>query len=322
MSDMRKADDSLARGFWDQEAVAPQYVTWLDDPDVRKYVAGLIAGNGAELDAMGWFQLHLGARRFHRVLSVGCGSGPLERDLIRRNLSDEIDAFDGSIQSLILARRSAEAEGILPRIRYFAADFNEVSLPRSTYDAVFFHQSAHHVGKLEKLFRRILLALKPDGIVYLDEYVGPSRHYWNDVTMAHHRRMFQELIPGEFRWVPELPAPVVYKDPSEAIRSAEIIPQLRIGFEIVARRGYGGNLLSLIYPAIKWVVVPRPVVMQIIERERAQLQAEDESYYQLLVARPKQGISGQFAAWRYFIEPKVRRLVREVRTMVTPRPRE
>jgi ubiquinone/menaquinone biosynthesis C-methylase UbiE len=59
-------------------------------------------------------------------------------------------------------------------IRYFAADFNRCNLPRRAYDAVFFHQSLHHVAYVERLFAQVWRTLKPSGLLYLDEYIGSS----------------------------------------------------------------------------------------------------------------------------------------------------
>jgi len=42
------------------------------------------------------------------------------------------------------------------------------------------------------------------GVLYLDEYIGPSRSDWNDALIAPLRSFFKE-IPDEARRVPELP---------------------------------------------------------------------------------------------------------------------
>lgn len=141
------------------------------------------------------------AERSIARLSVGCGAGALERQLIERGLCKQVDAFDASIASLHVAVEAARA---IPGIRYFAADFNRVTFPPNAYDAVFFHQSAHHVERLEHLFMCLLPALKPGGIVYLDEYVGPSRTEWNDSVLELDRTCAGHWIryrgPAPLRW--------------------------------------------------------------------------------------------------------------------------
>ena len=295
--------------FWDQEVVDPMLTSWMEDPLVREYINRSISGNAEPMWPIDWFQRWLAGRHFRRALSIGCGSGALERDLVRRNLVDSIDAFDGSTNSLRLARQTADAEGLGQRIRYFAADFNEPALPARTYDAVFIHQAAHHVAKLEKLYRAILRALTPDAVLYLDEYIGPSRFDWNDQTIAAHRAAF-ESYPTGARRAENLPLPIHAYDPSEAFRSDEIVPQLNVGFDIAAWRGYGGNLLSVIYPFIDWSAAS---IDTLIEREKQVLSSGEIPYYAIIVARPKRGPAKLLASLRYYLEPKLKRIGREIR---------
>ncbi|HUP48464.1 MAG TPA: hypothetical protein VNA04_06715 [Thermoanaerobaculia bacterium] len=86
-----------ARRFWDREVIETRHVSWLEHPLVRDYVNDVIGGW-----PMDWFERRLGRRRFERALSIGCGSGALERDVILRGICRRVDAFDGSVTSLRL----------------------------------------------------------------------------------------------------------------------------------------------------------------------------------------------------------------------------
>jgi SAM-dependent methyltransferase len=187
-------DTTHSLSFWDAEAVMRRHSDWMAVPAVRQYLNTLIGGTVHDWP-FNWFVKYLNGRRLPRALSIGCGTGALERDLIRRGICDRVDAFDGSTVSLVKAKTDAIADGYGDAIHYFAADFNEPVLPRGTYDAVFFHHSLHHVAKLEKLLRAVLLALKPDGLLYLDEYIGPSRTWWTDDRFRHERAVFEKLVP-------------------------------------------------------------------------------------------------------------------------------
>jgi SAM-dependent methyltransferase len=116
-------DDSYkkAAAFWDRESTTPTHVSWMENSAVREYINGSFGGTWP----LDWFQAEFPGLRFDRALSIGCGTGGLERDLIRRDLCGRIFALDGSIQSLAIARREAEASGMSSRISYFASDFNE-----------------------------------------------------------------------------------------------------------------------------------------------------------------------------------------------------
>ena len=303
---MLEHEDKAAR-YWDREVVAQEYQSWMTHPRVRHYINASISGEPQQWP-LDWLQSHLAGRTFARGLSIGCGSGGLERDLIARGICNHIDAFDGSAESIRIATEEAAKAGYADRIHYSIGNFNEPRLPARAYDIVFAHQSLHHVRKLEKLFRAVLRALRPDGLFYLDEYVGPSSEHWNERTFAMHRALF-DLIAEEHRRVSVLPLPVEVEDPSEAIRSGEILRELRRGFDIVEQRDYGGNLLAPIFP---YVEPNDAIVDSLITAEQELLSAGEPSFYTIVVARPKRGAAAGLAKLRYFAEPKLKRLGREV----------
>jgi hypothetical protein len=60
--------------------------------------------------------------------------------------------------------------------------------------------------------------------------------------------------------------PIEIDDPSEAIRSAEIREQLAVGFEIEHERGYGGNVLAVILPALDLARLDEATLRDLFER--------------------------------------------------------
>ena len=299
-------DISDAQAFWDRESATPTHVSWLENERVREHINTII-GRGNPQWPMDWFEAQMRGRRFRRALSIGCGMGALERDLIRRDLCQNIDAFDGSVASLIRARTLAVEAGISSRVHYFALDFNEPYFPAATYDLVCVHQALHHVAKLEKLFRVLLRSLVSDGVLYIDEYVGPSRTSWSDDDLARQRAIYAAL-PEAVRTTSRLPLPIQMDDPSEAIRSDEIVPQLSRGFRITARADYGGNVLAPIYPEIRWDMAEARLIDRLIDAETEQLASGAHSYYTILVARPVWGMRRPLARMWYYLEPKLRAL--------------
>src|ERR1051325_499467 len=176
--------------YWDREAttpVTPVSHGWMAHPLVRHYINQSISGRegGWPLD---WFRQRY-PQRFRRALSIGCGTGALERDLLRRGIVETVEAFDLSEKSLELARQAAEGEGMAQRVRYFIADFNTVELPPNHYDLICFHQSVHHVSALEHLFAQVRRAITDDGLLYLDEFIGPSRTYWDEYRIRWYRAL-------------------------------------------------------------------------------------------------------------------------------------
>ncbi len=302
-------DTLRSRSFWDSEVAEPTHTSWLEHPRVRDYVNRLVGGD-EPMWPLDWFERWLAGRRLDRVLSIGCGTGALERDLILRNLAGRVDAFDGSLASLVIAREEAARLGMSDRIGYFATDFNLPRLPRNAYDAIFFHQSLHHVAKLERLLREVLRALKPGGLLYLDEYIGPSSTKWTPLLASRHREAWR-LVPPDVRLMDDLPYPISPLDPSEAIRSGEILTQLKVGFDIEEIRPYGGNVLAAVYGRVLWERAGATLIDELIARDAGAMVAGETPYYAVIVARPKRGLRGTLASARLYVEPKIKRIGRE-----------
>ncbi|HYK05437.1 MAG TPA: methyltransferase domain-containing protein [Thermoanaerobaculia bacterium] len=307
------SDFDAATRYWDREVLGLSYVHWMANSEVRAYINACINGT-PHLWPMDFLETVTNKRHFTRALSIGCGSGAMERDLMKRGLCDSVDALDGSIHSLHLAVTAARAEGFGDAIRYFASDFNRPVLPHGKYDLVIFQQSMHHVGKLEKLLRNVLLALKPDGLMYIDEYVGPSRHEWTEAHITAQRAAFH-MLPRELRLYDELALPIQIEDPSEGIRSGEILEQLAVGFEIVDQRDYGGNWLSIAFPVINWSNADPGLASRLIESERAMLRSGLKPWMKVAVLKPKRGAAKRAALLKYFVVPKAKRIVFELKRM-------
>jgi hypothetical protein len=120
-----------------------------------------------------------------------------------------------------------------------------------------------------------------------------------------HRDVFENL-PREVRQAGPLELPIQLDDPSEAVRSSEILSELSIGFSILRKRDYGGNLLAVIYPALK--SPPPGILEELIEREKMELRKpETRSYHAIVVARRRGWMSSRLAAVWYWTREAYRR---------------
>lgn len=228
---------------------------WMAHPMVRARTNAMQSG---EPDMDGYGRLSEIAQErglqvpFARTLSLGCGFGVLERDLSDRGLIDECDAIDIADAAIEQASRLAQ-EGGYERLRYRVADLDREMLPERHYDLIFAHQSVHHVERLEELFEKVASALKPNGLLHLNEFVGPTRFQWTDDQLRLVNE-FLDTLPEELRQTPRgRKAPVVRPtveamiraDPSESVRSSEILDVLQQRFRIIEKRPYGGSLLHI-----------------------------------------------------------------------------
>jgi SAM-dependent methyltransferase len=229
---------------------------WMQHPSVQKRLNTLISGN-PNCDAYAHLAYILADRQrplpIARAVSLGCGFGALERCLASRGIVEYIKAYDLSEAAIAEARRLAR-EQQLRNIDYRVADLERLTLRANSVDAVFAHQSVHHVQGLERLFSEVRKALKPGGILHLHEFVGPSRFQWTVAQLALVNDYLCSL-PTRFRKRPSggpkhlVQRPTVEAmiaaDPTEAVRSSDILAVLPSYFTIIEERWIGGALLHL-----------------------------------------------------------------------------
>ena len=229
-------------------------LSWDGHPCVGRYINRRISGNPAE----SWLQFV--KRRFcpeplSYGLSLGCGWGSLERDAIRLGVCERLDAYDIASGAIETAKTEAIKNGLQDRIRYFCADLNSLVLEADSYDICFAAASLHHVRNLEHVLQQVHAALHPEGMFIVIEYVGPSRFQWDD-QVSHLMNKILSLLPEGLRTDlrdgktirmeairPSIDE-VIRIDPTEAVRSQEIVTKLEKKFTTIYRADFGGTLLQ------------------------------------------------------------------------------
>ena len=109
---------------------------------------------------------------------------------------------------------------------------------------------------LEHYMAQVVGALKKDGLFIVNEFVGPNQFQWSEPQLFHANRLLN-LLPDELRigirggkFIEAIDRPGIdhmnATDPTEAIRSADILSALDSNFELVEKRDFGGTLLHLI----------------------------------------------------------------------------
>ncbi len=267
--------------FWDEEAAnlgSKSGLHWFDNPKVEERINFKVTGR-ENYDRYQYFIFEdlQGPLPVDRALTLGCGTGLAERGLAEFNFCRRHDGLDVSEGAIRQARDLARREG-LHHIHYEIADLNNAQLPENEYDVVFGISSVHHIVELEALYENVHRTLRPGGIFYMDEFVGPSQFQWPDRQVDAINSILGE-IPVRFRrsrsdagTIRERHTrPTVVEmnagDPSEAIRSAEIIPLLSSYFTDITIRPYGGTiLLSLLEDIAGNFEGSDPEAMQWLER--------------------------------------------------------
>ena len=234
-------------------------MVWTASPVVRRYLHRLVSGS-PECDWPTWVRAKHLPLGVNRLLVLGCGSGWLERALAQKKGIGTITACDFARDRVLAAQRTAREEG-LDRIRYRVCNLEVEPLPAGPFDAIFANDVLHHITDLEGLYARIHAALAPEGKLLFNEYVGPNRFQYSDARMDVINRYFR-LIPDHLRFNPYWgglfwsrfrvdPAKLAADDPTEAVRSEDVLPLARQYFDVEAEYPYGGGLLNpLLYEII------------------------------------------------------------------------
>lgn len=222
----------------------------MSHPLVRARINQRVSGD-AGLWPLLWFRGIMGSRvPFARALSIGCGVGNLERSLVEHGIVSTVTGVDISAPVIREAQLRAADAGVSNQIHYEVADSREYLARQRDVDAVFFHASLHHFDNLPELIGDVRAALRHDGILYVDEYVGPARTEWSLVRMAIVNVIYR-LLPSTIRRVRLVRKPVNRDDPTEAIASSGIHAAIQQNLRVLHRRDYGGNLLAVLYPALR-----------------------------------------------------------------------
>lgn len=197
-----------------------------------------------------------------RMLSIGCGTGTLERELHALDAFEHCDAVDIAPAAIEVARAEALKAGAT-NIDYQLLDIERTDLPPHHYDAIWFSGSLHHIKELESVCKRVQQSLKPGGWLFFNEYVGANHFAFGErqrAAISHAfglipeqmRRSFVRGSFGQVQQVVPLPDPVevVKVDPSEAVRSSDILRVVGEHFDIRALNRCGGTLLQFLLHGI------------------------------------------------------------------------
>jgi SAM-dependent methyltransferase len=283
-----RADAAAARDFWDAGAPGePEDRYWGAQPLVRRAINRRVTGDPNRWP-MEWFADKYVPVALPLGLSVGCGTGLLERDVFLKGICERVEGVDFSPEAITEARRDAEEGGLARRLAYRVEDINAIRLPRAAYDIVFFHGSLHHIRNVERVLEEVHAALKPGGLLFLDEYMGPSRSEWREADWGFARSAF-DALPEEVKNRPELAIPLPMDDPSESVRSSAILPAVRRLFDVLEDRPYGGNLLWFVFPCLDMARLREDrtdALSRLIALEDHLLDKRwVESYFRVIVAR-------------------------------------
>jgi|SRR5690242_15378559 SAM-dependent methyltransferase len=263
MSDRDKSGNAKAQELWAREADAQvrygRGFHWVESPLVMAHIQEEVSGS-PNLDWLAYsYQKYVQGRETpaDRILSLGSGGGNLERGLCHLGFKGHIDAYDFSEGAVVHAQRLA-AEEHMDNIAYFVKDLNEAEFPPKSYDIVYASGALHHIANLENLLDQAKFALKDCGLLIINEYVGPFQLQWTakqtkiiDDLLRLLPRKYQQRVSNPKILKDSFPGPSSIRemnsnDPSESVRSDEIIPLIEARFSIKEHKNFGGTILHML----------------------------------------------------------------------------
>jgi len=182
-----------------------------------------------------------------------CGDMAAEKDFFETDQIlkfSEVDGFDISTVSL------AKYQTAKFRFNPHVIDCNNLVLEREKYNLIVTSHGAHHVYNLGNLFYQANKALKPGGLLYMVEWVGPkylqvprTNHWLASAllwTLFDRKTRTNHMGQVKGRWVN--PPPEAY-EPSESCNSPELVPQFLKYFQPIRMVYFGG----LSYPIFEGI---------------------------------------------------------------------
>ena len=230
---------------------------WTNNDIVTRHIYRLISG-GSEDHWLSWFLNHYlrDGVVFEKSLSVCCGDGAHELGLANTGRVRFIRGFDISEGAIAQANASFEKAAISKNSYAFeVADADDLQL-EDRFDLILSTGALHHVTNLEGLLSRLSSMLALNGYFVVLEYVGPNRFQWTDTQINVINGILRQLDPRYLKenvridlGRPSIPDFMAI-DPSEAVRSEDVLRLLPEYFTIEYLRNFNGTVMHPLYPLL------------------------------------------------------------------------
>jgi SAM-dependent methyltransferase len=251
--------------FWSKNKVAPR-TRWWQNPMIIRYINSLVNGESIDGFSMGLTnrakKLLKNRLPLEKGVSVGCGNGLKEMQLIIQGLVKSFDLFELSAKRISIGRAHARKVGVEEKVRFFNVDAFSHVTGKEIYDIVHWNNSLHHMLNVHTSVVWSRQVLKKNGLFYMDDYVGASRFQWPDRQLemasevrrslrgtkylrnpARRSMFFNKYL--QYRLKRPDPEALRRADPSEAADSEQILPAIAEQFPEAEIIRTGGVIYSL-----------------------------------------------------------------------------
>jgi 2-polyprenyl-3-methyl-5-hydroxy-6-metoxy-1,4-benzoquinol methylase len=253
--------DRTASYWGDFHAQSRPKLSWLEASAIVEEVNRRVTGH-PKVNPYEWFK-STSKSNFRNALIVGCGTGELERDLLKMGLFENAIGIDIAPKSISKAADDARSQGLTALdYRVFDLDKDDYA-SLGTFDLIIVNMVAHHVSKLDTFFASINSMLRTkESRVILNEYIGPNRFQQSKSVQSIINSLMSALDDSlkvnhltdgkELRLRYEI-TPISHflaNDPSEAIRSSELLNYTNKYLNVISRADYGGAINHMLLTGI------------------------------------------------------------------------
>ena len=248
------------RSFWQSQVVTAS-------------INRLITGD-PDLSPPAYFKRRFSRKPFKSALSLGSGEGQMERQFVSLDICHRILGVDVSQARVARARANVPIQ-FADRVEYICANLEEWR-PDRQVDLIIAKGVLHHVQALEDWCRLFAEMLMPEGLLYLDDFVGPTRFQWTTTQLDIINRVLAvlpddvkiDLVAADGRRKERVSPPdvdrLIAADPSEAVRSAEIPEVIKRYMVPIELKPYGGALYHPLFSRIMGNFAQHPDLVELI----------------------------------------------------------
>ena len=267
---MEKAIAQKIGTFWSQTNASAN-TRWWHNAMVIRHINKMVCGEPVDGLSMGL--LNRAAKKYadrlplKRGISIGCGTGFKEMQLINQGFVESFDLFELSEERISMGLAHARAIGVEDKVSFFLEDAFAKRIGAEVYDLVHWNNSLHHMLDVEYAVRWSKRILKSSGIFYMDDFVGPTRFQWPDAQLKMATNIRKSLRGTKYlrnpskrlffsrkylpvRMVRPDPQTMMQNDPSEAADSEQILPAIKKHFPQADIIKTGGVVYSLAFSGI------------------------------------------------------------------------
>lgn len=191
------------------------------------------------------------------AISVACGVGSKEMQILADGSVAHFDCFDLSEKRIEKGKEDAAKKGLAERINFYAEDAFSVDTS-GKYDFVFWSHALHHMMDVRHALEWSKDCLVDGRLIVIDDYVGPTRMQYSEEILNIQSSIRAALASNPLFLVNPSKPGVIFpiecknidpvalaaKDPSEGADSGRILSSIKEVFPDAEIRLTGGHVYN------------------------------------------------------------------------------